>query len=253
MASWCSSASRGSRTACAGLLVPWGVAEARSLGVYDALLSRGAQHPTGWDNRIAGNSIGVRDMAATTPSGMHAMTFYHPEAQESLLSAAAEAGAEVRRGARVQGVKPGREPEVTFAQAAPTGQMSGPQTETATARLVVGADGRGSMVRKWGGFESKQDPDQQWLAGILFENTPAPMDMSVAVFNPFASRLALMFPQGEGRARYYFGARATEEGMQGEKDVGRFIEESAKTGMPREYFEGARPAGPLATFSGADC
>jgi 2-polyprenyl-6-methoxyphenol hydroxylase-like FAD-dependent oxidoreductase len=78
------------------------------------------------------------------------------------------------------------------------------------------------------------------------------MDYSVAVFNPFATRLALMFPQGGGRARFYFGARAGEQRLQGDKDVSRFIEDSVKTGMPAEYFEGATAAGPLATFSGAD-
>jgi 2-polyprenyl-6-methoxyphenol hydroxylase-like FAD-dependent oxidoreductase len=41
--------------------------------------------------------------------------------------------------------------------------------------------------------------------------------------------------------------------MAGDRDIGRFIEESVKVGMPRGYFEGARPSGPLATFSGADC
>ena len=89
------------------------------------------------------------------------------------------------------------------------------------------------MVRKWGGFESKQDPDAQWLAGIFIERTSAPADHSVAAFNPFASRMALMFPQGDGRARFYFGARSTEPGMTGEKDVPRFIEESVKAGMSR--------------------
>ena len=61
-----------------------------------------------------------------------------------------------------------------------------------------------------------------------------------------------MFPQGNGRARFYFGARSTEPGMAGEKGMPRFIEESVKAGMPQEYFDGAKPAGPLATFSGAD-
>jgi menaquinone-9 beta-reductase len=87
---------------------------------------------------------------------------------------------------------------------------------------------------------------------VLFENTPAPSDSSGLFFNPFTSRLALMFPQGDGRARFYFGARSTEPKMAGEKDLPRFVEESVRAGMPREYFEGARPAGPLATFSGAD-
>jgi 2-polyprenyl-6-methoxyphenol hydroxylase-like FAD-dependent oxidoreductase len=227
------------------LLVSWGVAEAQDLGVYEALMSNGGHHPTGWDNKLAGNSIGIRDMAATTPSGLHELTFYHPAAQVALLQAAEAAGAEGRRGARVTGVAAGKQPGVTL-------ELNGGR-ETLTGRLVVGADGRGSMVRKWAGFNLNQDEDQQWLAGILFENTSAPADCSIAIFNPFLSRLSLMFPQGDGRARYYFGARSTEQKMAGDRDIPRFIEESVKLGMPNEYFEGARPAGPLAAFSGADC
>ena len=225
-------------------LAPWGVAEAKELGVYQTLISDCGYHPTGWDTRLAGNTIGLRDLAETTTPAVHSMTFSHPRAQEALLAAAGKAGAEVRRGVRVVAVQPGEPPSVTL-------QNNG-RIESLTARLVVGADGRGSMMRKWGGFESKDDPDEQWLAGILFQNTPAPMNYSVAVFNPFASRIALMFPQGDGRARFYFGARSSEPGMTGDRDVGRFIEESVKTGMPAEYFDGANAAGPLATFSGAD-
>jgi 2-polyprenyl-6-methoxyphenol hydroxylase-like FAD-dependent oxidoreductase len=225
-------------------LAPWGVAEARELGVYETLISECGHHPTGFDTRLAGNSIGVRDLAATTPQAVHAMTFFHPRAQEALLEAAEKAGAEMRTGMRVVAVKPGATPTVTL--------DSNGRSESFTARLVVGADGRGSMVRKWGEFDSKDDPDEQWLAGVLIEGTAAPMDYSVAVFNPFATRLALMFPQGGGRARFYFGARAGEQRLQGDKDVSRFIEDSVKTGMPAEYFEGATAAGPLATFSGAD-
>ncbi|TMB68104.1 MAG: FAD-dependent monooxygenase [Chloroflexi bacterium] len=225
-------------------LAPWGVAEARELGVYETLISDGGYHAAGWDTRLAGNSIGIRDLAATTTPAVHPMTFFHPRAQQALLEAAEKAGAKVRNGARVVGVQPGATPSVTL--------ESNGRSESLTARMIVGADGRGSMVRKWGGFESKEDPDQQWLAGILIENTAAPMDYSVAVFNPFASRIALMFPQGDGRARFYFGARSSEPGMSGDREVPRFIQESVKTGMPAEYFEGASPAGALATFSGAD-
>jgi len=225
-------------------LAPWGVAEAKELGVYETLITDCGYHPTGWDTRLAGNSLGLRDLAATTIPAAHPMTFFHPRAQEALLEAAENAGAEVRAGARIAAIGPGATPSVTV--------QGDSGSESLTARLVVGADGRGSMARKWGGFDSHDDPDQQWLAGILIENTPAPMDYSVAVFNPFASRIALMFPQGEGRARFYFGARSSEAGMTGDGDVTRFTEESTKTGMPAEYFEGAKPAGPLATFSGAD-
>ncbi len=152
-------------------LAPWGVAEARELGIYETLISDCGYHPTGWDTRLAGNSIGLRDLAATTKPAVHPMTFFHPRAQEALLEAAETARAEVRRGVRVSALQPGGPPRVTL-------EANG-RSESLTARLVVGADGRGSMVRKWGGFDSKDDPDQQWLAGILIENTAAPMDYSV--------------------------------------------------------------------------
>jgi 2-polyprenyl-6-methoxyphenol hydroxylase-like FAD-dependent oxidoreductase len=225
-------------------LAPWGVAEAQALGVYDTLLGQCGFHPSAFETRLAGNSIGLRDLSATTTPAVHPLTFYHPSAQEALLAAAEGAGAKVRRGARVQAVQPGTDLSVSF-------EVNG-HSDTATARLVVGADGRGSMVRKWGGFGANQDPDQQWLAGVLIEDTSAPREYSIAAFNPFTSRLALMFPQGDGRARFYFGARSTEPGMAGAKDIPRFIEESVKAGMPQEYFDGAKTAGPLATFSGAE-
>ena len=170
-------------------LAPWGVAEARDLGIYETLISDCGYHPTGWDTRLAGNSIGVRDLATTTTSAVHPMTFFHPSAQEALIDVAEKAGAEVRTGVRVVAVQPGATPSVTL-------EGNG-RSESLTARLVIGADGRGSMVRNWGGFESKEDSDQQWLAGILIENTAAPMDYSVAVFNPFASRIVGGFESKE--------------------------------------------------------
>lgn len=73
------------------------------------------------------------------------------------------------------------------------------------------------------------------------------------MFNPFTSRLALIFPQGGGRARCYFGARTADlSRLQGEKDIPRFVEESVKAGLPVATYANARPAGPLATFPGAD-
>ncbi len=225
-------------------LAPWGVAEAKALGLYDALMQTG-HHPQWWEVRLGAATVGMRDLTETTPQGLHSMTFYHPAAQEALLAAAQGAGAEVRRGARVREAKPGREPTVTF-------EHNG-STETASARLVVGADGRGSMVRKWGGFESREDPDRQWLAGVLFEGVDSPEDRSVLLLNPFTSRLALLFPQGGGKTRCYFGARTGDlPRLQGEKDIPRFVEESVKAGVPAAAYANAKPAGPLATFPGAD-
>jgi 2-polyprenyl-6-methoxyphenol hydroxylase-like FAD-dependent oxidoreductase len=64
--------------------------------------------------------------------------------------------------------------------------------------------------------------------------------------------MSIMFPQGERRTRAYWVCGVNHGlRLQGDKDVPRFIEESVKSGMPPEYFDGAQAAGPLATFDGA--
>src|SRR5215470_19298207 len=89
------------------ILLPWGVGEARTLGLYD-LLRAGCGHAVPWfDLYLGPTRIGHRDLSTTTPQGAAALCFYHPAMQETLLAAAAEAGAEVRRGSRVRGLAPG--------------------------------------------------------------------------------------------------------------------------------------------------
>ena len=90
-------------------------------------------------------------MSQTTPHHTPTLNFYHPAAQEHLLQAAAESGAAVRRGARVTRVQPGTPATVMVEQDG--------HTEELHARLVVGADGRTSMVRKWADFLSSVIPN----------------------------------------------------------------------------------------------
>lgn len=122
----------------------WGVAEARELGIMDVLLSNCAHEMRWFDAYIGPILINHRDTVETTPQGVPNMTFFHPKMQETLIAAAAEAGADVHRGARVTGVDPGASPRVTFER--------GGRSETVSCRLVVGADGRNSIVRKWAGL-----------------------------------------------------------------------------------------------------
>ncbi len=224
-------------------LAPWGVAEARELGIYELLLDSCGYHPQLWDTRMGSASVGERDLSQTTHPGVHSMTFYHPSMQEAVLAAAAKAGAEVRRGVRVRGIELEPEPNAHL-------EWDGSE-ETVTARLIVGADGRSSPVRKWGGFELSSILARNQIGGVLFDGFRSPEDRAVFVMNPVLQRCALVFPQGEARARVYFANRVDEElRLQGDKDIPLFIEESVKTGLPAGYFDGAQPAGPLATFPG---
>ncbi|MDP9237100.1 MAG: FAD-dependent monooxygenase [Chloroflexota bacterium] len=227
-------------------MTPWGAAEARELGIYDLIMSSCGHELPRWDNYIGPMQVLHREMPATTPQGLPTLAFYHPAMQETLLNAAESAGAELRRGVRAKAVTPGAEPKVTI-------ESDGGKTEEASARLVVGVDGRGSLVRKWGGFTEHRDAERLRLSGLLFEDSAAPQDTVRLVSDFERGRAAIIFPQGGSRVRMYFACGVGEAlRLQGDKDVPRFIDESVSSGMPQEYFEGARPTGPLATFDGAD-
>src|SRR4029434_2153786 len=94
------------------VMVSWGVAEAQALGLY-ALLQGTCGHYLPWFALSIGPEPGApRDLRATTPQHAPYLSFAHPMMQEVLLQAAADAGADVRRGAHVRHVQPGTVPRV---------------------------------------------------------------------------------------------------------------------------------------------
>jgi len=226
-------------------MAPWGVAEAQELGL-DKLLRDTCGHDLPYIDLSSGLlRMERRDLRATTPQGLPVLCVYHPAMQEVLLQAAAEAGAEVRRGAVGRNVKREGTPTVVVEQEG--------RVEEVQARLVVGVDGRGSMVRKWTGFAIQHDPEELLVSGVMFENMPLPPeDANYLMFNLALSQEALLFPQGQGRVRAYFVCRIDGPArLQGAADIPRFVEECVRAGAPAEWYEGVRAIGPLATFDGA--
>jgi menaquinone-9 beta-reductase len=222
---------------------PWGVAETQALGVYDLLRESCGHTVPYWDTYIGPEQIEHRDYVATTPHHCPFLTFYHPEMQEVLLQAAAAAGAEVRRGAVVREVTPGVPPTVIV-------EHDG-RREEVHVRLVVGADGRASLVRKWAGFSTQHDPERLLFAGVLFENIPAPVDALYAAMNPTIGQLAFLGNLGKGRVRAYLGyQKGVQFRLQGAGDIPRFIEESVRAGIPAALYATAKAIGPLATLKG---
>lgn len=223
-------------------IAPWGVAEAKELGLFDALMEAGGHTPAVFQTRAGPMPRPPRRVPEDCAIDAPQLTIYHPGMQEALVEAAARAGSEIRRGAKVVGVRPGGVPEVELEDGT-----------VLTARLVVGADGRNSLVRKWAGFDVEESVPEQNLAGVLMDNVPISDDASVAVFNPFLGRIVFLFPQGEGRVRGYLGTRLSSGiRLTGDGDFQRFIDLCVETGAPSEYYEGATQVGPLATFDGYD-
>jgi menaquinone-9 beta-reductase len=217
-------------------IAPWGAVEAQQLGLYDTLLTRCANEQPYLQN--VGRA--PRDLRTETAHGLPALTFFHPAMQEVVLDTARSRGAKVWRGSTVREVRLGAPAAVVVER--------GGKVHNLTARLVVAADGRSSAARGWGGFITQRGSQKLLGAGLMLEDFTAADDTSTSVINPFVGRTALVFPQGNRRARAYLIYGDDLDRLQGAHDKSRFVEESIKLGMPAELYDGARLVGPLASF-----
>jgi 2-polyprenyl-6-methoxyphenol hydroxylase-like FAD-dependent oxidoreductase len=223
------------------VMFPWGYAEVQALGVTDCFAEAGRQHLNWMDTYVSSDLVEHREVVPSTTHQLPFLTCYHPAMQESLLKAATAAGASVRRGAAVREVRPGAPPEMVIEEEG--------RVETISARLVVGAEGRSSVVRTSARFQVLRDPEDRMIAGILLENVPAAEDTLQGIYNFGLGQLVVVAPQGGGRVRMYLCYHdATQARFQGLGDLARFVEGCKKTGANTALFEDVRQAGPLATF-----
>ena len=225
-------------------LLPWGVEEARKLGLYEVLRDRaGGLEVNRVEGRWGSLMLPPRDFTATTPQRTPMLTFFHPEMQETLLAHAAGKGAEVRRGVSVTLVEGGEIPAVTVTQNG--------HSERIEARLVAGADGRHSMVRQWGGFVRQHDPEMNMVCGVMMENMSVAGDVFQWLVEPEIGAVVVIFPERDLTRAYFIYPHSAPYRLQNQREIGRFVEESGKV-APAEFYAGAKPVGPLASFSGAD-
>lgn len=220
------------------MLAPWGVAEAKELGILDLLKSTCAH-----EIRLVEMGMGVRNLAETTQQRLPALTFAHQEMQEVLLEAAQAAGAKVRRGVTVDGIDPGQPATVV---------VDG--REKITARLVAGADGRSSVCRKARSFAVTEGPLQFLFAGVLLTGLSVAEDLVYFIFNPELGTILGFIPTGKKRFRGYFGyPKSTTYRLNGEQMLNDFLTESIKTfAGAAELYRGAKCVGPLASFDASE-
>jgi len=228
------------------VIFPWGVAELQKLGVHQLLLETCARSIPWQDTYMGGALTEHRDLIATSRHKLPMLNWLHTEMEEVLLQAAQKAGAEIRRGVRATGVTPGVRPSVSLEEQG--------RAEEIHARLVVCADGRGSVARKWLNFPVQQESHGMLLAGVLFESTPdVPTDTNHFFLFPGPGVFAFLCPQGPGRTRAYsWHPRERDHRFQGAEDLPRFVEQSVQAGVPAQWYSKLEPVGPLATFDGTD-
>lgn len=220
-------------------LVPWGVTEARKLGIADLLLKTCAKEIP-WVEM----GFGPRNLLETTPQKEPLLSYCHPEMQETLLAEAEAAGAKVQRGVTVENVEP------RTASTPPTVTVRNGSADRFSARLVVGVDGRGSAVRKWAGFPVEREPLGFQFAGVQLTGVRWREDLAPFLFNPELGMIVAMVPQTKGRWRSYLGY-PTDSGLalQGSEKLATFVKESARAvPLMAEAYANAECIGPLATF-----
>jgi 2-polyprenyl-6-methoxyphenol hydroxylase-like FAD-dependent oxidoreductase len=226
-------------------MVPWGVKEARQLGAEQILLDAGAHVAPLWMQYHEG-----ADEPAMVPMSMMiegipgTLNLRHPDACQALIDAAAAAGATVVRGVHDVKLSAGQPVSVTY--------VSGRAGEV-RARLVVGADGRSSTVRRQADISLQRDDPINYIAGLLVDGLAGiPDDHDVLVGE--GDLYLLIFHQGGGRARLYVGlGRSGQRRFAGSDAAAQFLAAWKPGCYPlAELVAAGIPAGPCATYPGDD-
>jgi 2-polyprenyl-6-methoxyphenol hydroxylase-like FAD-dependent oxidoreductase len=231
-------------------IAPWGVAETKTLGLYDRLMAAGGHHVTRhitYDETLAPETAeaGVLPLNIFRDGVPGPLCLGHPVHCQTLITAAAEAGADVRRGVDVTEAAGGAAPRVVFEEAG--------ETRTAIGRLLVGADGRTSQVREAAGITLHQDTPHHWFAGLLVDGVEG-WDAEVQAIGTEGDFGFLAFPQGDGKVRVYGGYALDQTArFKGPDGARRFLDAFAMRCSPENRrLVAGRPAGPLQSYINAD-
>ncbi|MEO8601394.1 MAG: FAD-dependent monooxygenase [bacterium] len=231
-------------------IAPWGVCELQGLGLYEVVREAGGHHVSQHQSFEPGlspesSALSKLDLSALLPGAPGPLCIRHPDLCQVLIDQAADAGATVRRGITDVRIDSAEQPVVTYRDAGATRQVS--------CRLIVGADGRGSPVRRQAGIELHRDPTHHLFGGMLVEGADAwPADLQV--IGTVGDVHFLIFPQGNGRARLYLGYAAEQaKRFAGHGGAAAFLDAFRLSCLPgSEHLAAAQPAGPCNSYPNED-
>ncbi|MGQ4410527.1 FAD-dependent oxidoreductase [[Kitasatospora] papulosa] len=177
----------------------WGVVELLELGLEECLLKAGGTYVdrfVGYDETVdpevaQANAIPLDQMI---PGIRGVLDVGHPEACEALATAAAEAGATVVRGIGDVTVTGGANPVVRY-------EYNDVEYDV-PCRMIVGADGRTSTVRRQLGVSLTQTPPNSLGGGMLVEDLHD-WPVNVTSIGTEGDLLYFVFPREGARARLY--------------------------------------------------
>lgn len=224
----------------------WGVAELLRLDLEKPLLDAGgsyADRSVSFDDTIdpADAESAAVPLDRMLPGVPGVLDVGHPEACEALTRAAEAAGATVLRGVRNVLVTSEPSPTVRY-------QHDDVDHEV-TCRLVVGADGRQSTVRRQLGIRLMQTTPRTLGGGLLVDNVDAWPANRVSIGTE-DDLLYLIFPRAAGLVRLYLLHDIAQKGrFAGPDRHNDFLAAYQFRCIPgSEMFSTAHPAGPCAFY-----
>jgi len=231
------------------VLLPWGSVEAKALGIYDLLLAGCARAVQREIFSFGGEMSEPRDYPSSTPQGTCALSFFHPDMQEQLLTQAGREGADVRRGAVLKALRPaqreGGQPELDI--------DSGDGLQTVSARILVGADGRESRVAALLGFTRERDAPELCIGGLQMAGDLAIEHALYFSLARQSGRGSILLSNRPGNFRAYLlhHTDALPRRLSGARDYDAVKQHFAAVGWPKDWLEALQPHGTFATFDGA--
>jgi 2-polyprenyl-6-methoxyphenol hydroxylase-like FAD-dependent oxidoreductase len=231
-------------------IAPWGVVEAKTLGLYDVMRAAGGHHlakhygfDEGRDPALA--YAAPLPLEAFKPGIPGPLCIGHPHLCQTLLDHAAKQGALVKRSVSDVKLTPGAAPSISYLHAG--------EAFEASAQLVVGADGRASSVRRQLGIALHEAPEHHLFAGLVVDGAHDwPEDWQATATEGDVYFLA--FPQGRGRVRLYAAYAREQAGrFSGPEGARRFLDACVLRCVPESgAFRAAVPAGPCRTYPNQD-
>src|SRR5262245_21848928 len=225
---------------------PWGVAELRTLRLLDTLVQAGGvvipgHVPYDETEQPAESEAAAVRFDKVIPDVPGGLSVGHPTTCEALAAAARVAGATVLRGVERIELQLGSTPTVRY--------VLDSAERTARCRLMVGADGRESAVRRRAGLSVHATEPRLLGAGLLVEDVRdwPPQQLSIGTEG---DRVFFIQPQTGGRARLYLMYAAHERRrFTGASAVRDFLDGFRLRCVPsHDRIVSARPAGPCAAY-----